>query len=62
MKRRSRLGGKPVKARRNKAVTLKHRQALKAMRRRSCASAGQQTEIARLRRELSEALEQQTTL
>ena len=62
MKRRSRVGSKPVKLRRNKAVTLKHREALKTMGRRRSASAGQQPEIARLRRELSEALEQQTVL
>src|SRR5215471_19352555 len=61
MKRRSRAGGKPVKARRHKTVTLKHRDA-KAVRRRSPASADQQTEIARLRGELSGALEQQTVL
>jgi GAF domain-containing protein/anti-sigma regulatory factor (Ser/Thr protein kinase) len=61
MKRRSRAGGKPVKARRHKTVTLKHRDA-KAIRRRSPASADQQTEIARLRGELSGALEQQTVL
>jgi two-component system, NtrC family, sensor kinase len=62
MKRRSSAGGKPVKGRRHKAVTLKHRNALKAVRRRSSASASPRTEIARLRRELSEALEQQTVL
>jgi hypothetical protein len=61
MKRHSRASGKLVKARRHKAVTLKHRDA-KAMRRRSSPSADQQTEIARLRRELSDALEQRTVL
>jgi hypothetical protein len=60
MKRRSRAGGKPVKARRHKAVTLKRSNASKLMRRGSSASTGEKTEIARLRRQLSEALEQQT--
>src|SRR5215469_1468309 len=59
MKRRSTAGGKPVKARRHKAVTLKRSNASKVMRRSSSASTGEETENARLRRQLSEALEQQ---
>jgi hypothetical protein len=67
MRRRSRAGGKPLKARHRKAaVTLKRRSAPKARGRGSIAS-GHETEIARLTRErdealeqLSEALEQQT--
>src|SRR5215467_9915650 len=58
MKRRA--GGKPLKARRHKAVTLKHPNASKVMRRSSSASIGEETEIARLRRQLSGALQQQT--
>jgi signal transduction histidine kinase len=66
MRRRSRAGGEPVKARRRKTVTLKHRNAQKAAGDRS-PPAGHETEVARLTRErdqaleqLSEALEQQT--
>ena len=60
MKRRSRAGGEPVKARRRKAVTLKRRNGPKTVRRRSSSAAGQETKVARLARELNEALEQQT--
>src|SRR6516165_8418325 len=60
MKRRSRASGKSIKRRPQKAVTLKRANASKAMRRVSSASTGDETEIARLRRQLSEALEQQT--
>ena len=60
MRRRSRSGGEPVKARRRKAVTVKRRNALKAVRRRRSSAAGQETKIARLTRELNEAVEQQT--
>src|SRR5215469_16086336 len=59
MKRRSRAG-EPVKARRHKAVRPKRANASKVMCRGSSASTGEETEIARLRRGLSEALEQQT--
>jgi GAF domain-containing protein len=58
MRRRSSTGGKPVKARRRKAVTLEHRNAPKAVR--SSSDATHQTEIARVIRERDEALEQQT--
>ena len=60
MRRRSRASGKPVKARRRKAVSPKRRNAPKAVRRPSSSSTGQQIEVARLSRELSEAREQQT--
>ena len=60
MRRRSRAGGEPVKARRRKAVTPKRRNAPKAVRRRSSSTAGEETQVARLARELREALEQQT--
>src|SRR5688572_1377110 len=52
MRRRDRTGGK-VKARRHKAL------APKAVRRRSSSPANRETNVARLSRELSEALEQQ---
>jgi hypothetical protein len=59
MRRRSRASGTPAKAQPQKAVTQKRDDVSKAKRRGSSAAAGQETEIARLRRELSEALEQQ---
>ena len=60
MRRRSRAVGKPVKTRRRKAATIKRRNAPKFARRRSSSAAGQETEVARLTRELNEAVEQQT--
>jgi len=60
MKRRSGVGGKPTKPQPQKAVTLKRSNASKVMRHGSSASMGEETEIVQLRRELSEALEQQT--
>ena len=50
MRRRSRAGGEPVKTRRRKTITLKRRNAPKAV--------GQETELARRTRERDEALEQ----
>ena len=58
MKRRSRAGGKPVKTRRRKAVTLKRRNAPKAVRRSSDVCLHQR--VALLTRERDEALQQQT--
>ncbi len=58
MRRRSRTGGEPVKARRRKTAKLKPRDALKAASRRGSSAAS--TEVARLTRELNEAREQQT--
>jgi GAF domain-containing protein len=60
MRRRSRPSGQPVKARRRKTVTLKHRNAPKAVRHRRSSAAVKETEIDRLRRKLNESLEQQT--
>ena len=60
MRRRSRTGGKPVKARLRGAATLKRRKGPKTVRRRSSFGAGQEKEVARLTREREEALEQQT--
>jgi class 3 adenylate cyclase len=57
MKRRS---SEPVKTRRGKTAKLKSRDALKAASRRSSSPASQDTEVARLTRELNEALARQT--
>ena len=57
---RSRASGKPVKTRHRKTAARKRRNAPKAVRRRSSSVEGQETEVARLTRELNEALEQQT--
>jgi hypothetical protein len=63
MKRRSRAGRKPAKARRRKAVTAKRRKEPKSARRRSSSAADQEAEVvARLTRELNETLEQQTAV
>jgi two-component system NtrC family sensor kinase len=58
VKGRSGAGGEPVTSRRSKTVIPEQRNAPKAVRRPSAA--GRETEIDRLRRELNEALEQQT--
>jgi GAF domain-containing protein len=59
MRRRSRAGGEPAKTRRRKTVTLKRRNAPKAVRGRGLsAAASQETEVALLARERDEALEQ----
>src|SRR5271166_5723805 len=68
MRRRSKAGDEPVKARRRKTVTRKRRNAPKAAheprnapktaRRRSSSSAVRETKAARLARERDEALEQ----
>ena len=58
MRRRSRAGGEPVKTRRRKTVTLKRRNAPKAVRPHSSSATGQETEVALLSRERDEALEQ----
>ena len=60
MTRRSSTGGQPIKTRRRKMATLKRRTAPKAVRRRSSSPTGQETKVARLARELNEAVEQQT--
>src|SRR5689334_18239314 len=59
MRRRSRAGGEPVKTRRRKTAARKRGNTPKAAVRRS-PPAGQETEVARLSRELNEALERQT--
>src|SRR5277367_2066787 len=60
MKRRSRAGGKPAKTPRRTIVSQKQRRSPKRLRGRNPAVAGQETEVARLTRELNEAREQQT--
>jgi class 3 adenylate cyclase/putative methionine-R-sulfoxide reductase with GAF domain len=60
MKRRSKAGSKPIKRRRRKTPEPKRRNAPKAAARSNSSSTGERTEIARLGRELREALEQQT--
>ncbi len=57
MKRRSRAGGETMEGRRRKTPEPKRRNAPKAVRNTSAAD--QETEVARLRRELNEAVEQQ---
>ena len=59
MKRRSKAGGKIAKVRRRSALKPKGRSVPKAMPRRGSAPAGQETEVAWLTRELSEAVERQ---
>jgi two-component system NtrC family sensor kinase len=59
MRRRSKAGREPVKARRRKTIPPKRRTAPKAARRPSSSVAGEETEVARLTRELGEAQEQQ---
>ena len=60
MRRVSKEGREPLKARRRKAGTLKRRNGLKTARRRSTSAASRETKVARLTRELKEALEQQS--
>jgi two-component system NtrC family sensor kinase len=60
MKRRSSTSGKPLKAGRRKVRALQRPNALKAARPHKSPAAGDEAEVARLRRELNEALEQQT--
>ena len=59
MRRRSRAGGKPIKARRRKAATLSRPNAPKVGGRRNPSNANASTTIALLKRERDEALEQQ---
>src|SRR6516165_12159823 len=59
MRRRSKAGGKPVKTRHRKIVTLKRRNAPKAVRRRSSSAAGKEEKGALFKRERDEAQQQQ---
>ena len=60
MRRRSKPGREPVKARRRKAATPKRRNAPKAVRRRSSSAASLHKKVALLTRERDEALARQT--
>jgi GAF domain-containing protein len=60
VRRRSKAGSEPVKARRRKTAKLKRRITARAASRRSSGAANKETEVARLKRELHEALERQT--
>src|SRR5271169_2436784 len=60
MKKRSRAGGEPIKGRRRKAPKPKGRNAPKAVARPIPSPTSEETEVARLTRELSEARDQQT--
>jgi hypothetical protein len=60
MKRRSRAGGKPPKARPRKALTVKGRNAPKVTRSGPSSVGGKDKKIALLTRERDEALEQHT--
>jgi GAF domain-containing protein len=59
MRRRISTGGKPIKARRRKAVTLKRRNAPKVTRSRRSSEGGKDKKIALLTRERDEALGRQ---
>src|SRR5271154_5077356 len=60
MKRRSRASDEPAKAQRRKTGARKSRLTPKAVHPRSSSAAGEETKVARLTRELNEALERQT--
>ena len=60
MKRRSRAGGEPIKGRRGKTPEPKGRNAPKVQARAKLSPATEETEVARLTRELSEERKQRT--
>ena len=60
MKKPSRAGGKPAKARPSKALKLKGRRATKAVPRQSLSSGGPKAKVARLTRELNDLLKRET--
>src|SRR5215831_19270374 len=60
MRRRSRAAGEPTKVHRRKTAARKSRITPKAVRPRSSSAADEETEVARLARELNESLQQQT--
>ena len=60
MKKPSRAGGKPAKARPSKALKLKGRRATKAVPRQSISPGGPKAEVARLTRELNDSLKRET--
>ena len=62
MRRRSRAGGEPAKAQRRKTVVRKTRVTSKAARPNSSSAAREETKVARLARELKEALQRQAAI
>ena len=60
MKKPSRAGGKPAKARRRKALKRKGGSATKAVPRQSLSPGGPKAEVARLTRELNDSLKRET--
>jgi signal transduction histidine kinase len=60
MRRDTKTGGKPGKVRRRKGATIRPRPALKAKHTRSSSVVNRESEVARLTRELTEALQHQT--
>ena len=60
MKRRSRAGGEPIKGRRRKTPEPKRRNAPKVPARANSSTPANETEVARLTRELSEERKQRT--
>jgi len=62
MRRRSRAGGEPAKAQRRKTVVGKTRVTSKAARPNSSSAAREETKVARLARELKEALQRQAAI
>ena len=61
MKRRSRAGGEPVKGRRRKTPEAKRRNVPKVAAHSSLSTTGDETDVARLTRELSEERQKQAT-
>jgi two-component system, NtrC family, sensor kinase len=62
MKKRSRVGGEQARARPRKASKPKGRSASKALPRRGSSPASQESEVARLTRELNESLEREAAI
>ena len=60
MRRRPKASDEPVKGRRRKAAPPKRRNGRKAAHRRNSSAASQETKVARLTRELNEAVQQQS--
>jgi hypothetical protein len=58
MKKRSRAGGEPIKGRRRKTSDPTRRNSLKVLVRSNSSTTGNETEVARLTRELSEERKQ----
>ncbi len=61
MKRRSKAGGEPIKGRRRKTPEPKRRNVAKAIARSNSSPTQEETQVARLTRELNDALERLTS-